>query len=174
MASDTFAGADGSPGANWTQNDSTFLTHVVSHVLMGGDASGYSGSWYSGASFAADHSSEITIVTSINYPGPATRMSGVDSARSFYVAFAHGSFQYAVSGSFFFGSSFTAASVGDQLKLVSVGGLHTPYINNVAQTPTSEGTLTTGLPGIEFYGNVGGASNWVGLDLDVLMGQIVL
>lgn len=99
----------------------------------------------------------------------AVRMSGSTTATEAYLFGAASSggagVMYLQTGGSTFtqlGATYAAISNGDTIKLKVVGSVLTPYINGVAQSTRTEGTVVFGQPGIFCYNGNGATDDWVG------------
>ena len=170
-ASDTFARANGSLGANWT--DMTDGGLAISSQVVVGTAVGNSGDMWTANSFTGDQSSQVAVtstpLTGNEWIGPVVRAQ--NGGQSLYVGiyfWNSGSpelmlFKRIGGGWTQLGSPYQSGApvAGTQLELTAVGSSLQFSENGVVEITASDTSLTGGAPGIMANGGATGGS-WSG------------
>jgi hypothetical protein len=172
IATDAFAGTDGSLGANWTTPTGATALQVASHLVEPSTTAADCTSLYTGASFGNDQYSEVTIsaLTINNYLSPVVR--GSTTASTLYKAninqagtksIAIGIYREVAGASTLLGSYITMTpQVGDVIRLSAVGNIISLFQNGflLCQVQDLGATaITSGAPGITLYITSGGLTN---------------
>lgn len=170
LDSDAFTYSNGNlatvSSAKWTK-DTAFADPVVTsnqlNAAFDTDAAARISSW-SGST--ADHYSEAVLATDGgDNGGPCVRSDG---AGTFYcvgtIAGAIRIFEV-TAGSFASIAGPTGAyAEGDTIRISAVGTTITVYANGVQQAQVTDGTITTGRPGMTPFSNAGKWDNWAAGD----------
>jgi hypothetical protein len=170
-ASDDFNRSDaGTLGANWT-NQNTNTPDIVSNTAAGGDTVLTAAFWAVATNdFPNDHCSKIQITSGLSagaqFVGVSVRATdgaGVADRYEFIVDSAEGRFREILNDTVVASTTFTLAIANsDTIKLCVTGSDFTLYKNDSSVNTFNDASLTTGQPGLSFFGNSSRSDNWEG------------
>lgn len=169
MASDNFNRADSaSLGSPWVDNAAQSGCRITSNTARGGGGGSFTSAYYGGAASSADQFSEATIAVLANGDN-AVAVRHHTSNDQYYMVYNQGSGGINIflrNGSYTnLGSVGGTIAVGDVIRAEISGSTITAKQNGVTLGSKSDGTLTTGQPGIVTFNNNAGWDDWSGGDL---------
>jgi hypothetical protein len=159
LATDAFNRSTGL-GANWTAVPGlTGPFTIVSNLYAAGvPGQNSSGCYWNAASFPADQYAQGTIILQASGGGPIVRVNASTGEHYEVIVDNPGAsatialYRFAPGPSWtLLGSTTSATTVGDVLRLEVQGSTLTAFLNGVVKVTGSDGTLTSGAAGLYFY-----------------------
>lgn len=174
MVTDNFNRANGSLGANWTDQSSPIAPHIVSNEASGNGA-GVTAAFWSAQAWNSAHSSQFVYRGSAaNFAAPTVRAQA--GANSWYGFFNNGTLQKCTAGTRVTLATFTGYVAGDTAKLTVNGTTLECFVNGGSVGSHTDASFSGGSAGIAFVAGVFDATvdDWVGVGETLIKGSAVL